>query len=403
MAQALFKAAAGDLADAESAGVEPWDHLHPMAVRQMADRGLSLDGHAPKHVDAVCNRWFDCVVTIGDPARSRAPKSKFSVSYWIHWDIGDPADADGTPDSQAVFRRTADDIAGRIPELVSRINRMPRLHDFARLPGIGTGLWARERFSPGRHLPAIRKAGFPAIELNLFKGRDHFDWDDAEAVRELRRVADAEGVCVWSIHAPDLASLASADNAERTRQIDVMRRCLELSSDLGARAVPSHALLIAPFQEDPEGSEARLSDAVQQLTGCADEACAQIAFENAGFPAAPQASAVSILERLGSISRSGFGFVLDTGHANIDGDLDAIERRIDDHLITLHLNDNDGSGDTHLPPGKGTVDWEAVHRIIEATGYLGVTMYEIEPGDASPEQKMSATIAAHRKFIARLS
>ena len=403
MAQAMFRDAAPDLADVESAGVEPWDHLHPMAVKQVADRGLSFEGHVPKHVDSVSNRWFDCVVTIGDPARARLPKAKFSASFWMHWGIGDPADADGTPDSDAVFRRAADAIAARIPDLIARLKGMPRLNDFAHAPGIGTGLWAKERFNPGLHLPAIRKAGFPAIELNLYKGRDHFDWDDAAAVGELRRVTDAEGMLIWSIHSPDLASMASADPAERRRQIDVIRRCLDLADELGSKAVPSHALLLAPFKDDPEGSETRMSEAIEELTEATDGSCAQIAFENAGFPAGPQTSAANILARLDRISRAGFGFVLDTGHSNIDGDLDDIERMVGDHLITLHLNDNDSTGDTHLPPGQGTVDWEALCRTMEATGYLGVVMYEIERGDGTPGEKMDATIAAHRRMIAGLT
>lgn len=117
MAQALFRRRMGDAVRLESAGVDPWPHLHPMAVATMAEQGLSLDGHYPKPVAAVAGQGFDLVVTIGDPARTRLPRGPFAAADWVHWDIGDPADADNTPDSEATFRATARAIEEQLPEL----------------------------------------------------------------------------------------------------------------------------------------------------------------------------------------------------------------------------------------------------------------------------------------------
>ena len=118
MAQAMFRRLAGDEVEVESAGVEPWDHLHPMAVRMMAERGLDMAGQYPKSAASVARRHFDVVVTIGEPAREKLPAPLRRSGRWIHWDISDPANADETPDSEAVFRRTADTIAGRLPEVL---------------------------------------------------------------------------------------------------------------------------------------------------------------------------------------------------------------------------------------------------------------------------------------------
>ena len=117
MAQALFRGLMEGTVDVESAGVEPWPHLHPMAVKVMEQRSISLEGHYPKPVATVQERKFDCVVTIGDPARAQLPKVAFSAAYWMHWDVSDPADADGTPDSEAVFQATMEAIEKRLPEL----------------------------------------------------------------------------------------------------------------------------------------------------------------------------------------------------------------------------------------------------------------------------------------------
>ena len=111
------------------------------------------------------------------------------------------------------------------------------------------------------------------------------------------------------------------------------------------------------------------------------------------------ASAAKILERLGSHSRAAYGFVLDTGHANIDGDLKDIQDHIGDHLISLHLNDNDGKGDSHLAPGEGNVDWATVARILKDGEFQGVVMYEIEPGESSAEERMQATLRGYKEHL----
>ena len=120
MAQALFQACAPDLT-VTSAGVAPWDHLHPMAVKLMHERGVSLEGHYPKHVQSMVNRKFDVVITIGDPARVGVRQDMFPDAQVQHWDISDPADADGTPDSEAAFRRAMAAIEDRMPGLLAQL------------------------------------------------------------------------------------------------------------------------------------------------------------------------------------------------------------------------------------------------------------------------------------------
>ena len=121
MAQAMFRNLAQGRVRAESAGVEPWDHLHPMAVEMMSERGLDLEGHYPKPVSSVADQPFEVVVTIGDPAKEKLPPGLVETARWIHWDIADPADADGTVESEAVFARTASDIADRLPQLLDLV------------------------------------------------------------------------------------------------------------------------------------------------------------------------------------------------------------------------------------------------------------------------------------------
>jgi sugar phosphate isomerase/epimerase len=73
--------------------------------------------------------------------------------------------------------------------------------------------------------------------------------------------------------------------------------------------------------------------------------------------------------------------VLDTGHANI-GDpagrrvLDFIDR-FGDRLGHLHVSDNNGRKDEHLPVGQGNIRFKAVVRALRQAGYDGTLTLEI--------------------------
>ena len=121
MAQVMFRNLAQGQVIVESAGVEPWDRLHPMAIRIMSERGLDLRGHYPKPVSAVMDQVFDIVVTIGELARTRLFTSMPGDPQRIHWDISDPADADNTLQSESVFRYTAQVIEQQLPELLETV------------------------------------------------------------------------------------------------------------------------------------------------------------------------------------------------------------------------------------------------------------------------------------------
>ena len=117
MAEALCRLYYGDKIEPSSAGVDPWPHLHPMAVKLMAERGETFAGHFPKHVKTVCGEAFDLVVTIGDRALRESP-AFFGSPEKIHWPISDPADADGTPALEEVFRNSLKDVEQSLASLV---------------------------------------------------------------------------------------------------------------------------------------------------------------------------------------------------------------------------------------------------------------------------------------------
>ena len=73
-----------------------------------------------------------------------------------------------------------------------------------------------------------------------------------------------------------------------------------------------------------------------------------------------------------------FGFCFDSGHANIDLRKQFSEcEKYKSRIWSVHLHDNDGTGDQHLAPFYGTVDWPKVARMLDSSGYQGVINFEL--------------------------
>ncbi len=75
------------------------------------------------------------------------------------------------------------------------------------------------------------------------------------------------------------------------------------------------------------------------------------------------------------------GFCLDTGHAVLDeamgfDDLTDAEDNLS-KLYSLHLQDNDGSGDQHRLPFTGKVPWQRVAALIATAPYTGCLTFEV--------------------------
>ena len=69
----------------------------------------------------------------------------------------------------------------------------------------------------------------------------------------------------------------------------------------------------------------------------------------------------------------------DTGHANCNG-ADQYEEivTIGDELRAFHMHDNYGSGDSHIMPMMGTINWDQVMRAIKKIGYKGDFTFECD-------------------------
>lgn len=118
MAEAIVNARLGDAWQAFSAGTRPAGYVHPLALRALAEIGITHAGRS-KHADEFRAVPFDLVVTVCDSAAEECP-IWLGQGKRVHLGFPDPAQATGTQDEiLAAFRSVRDDIAQRILELLN--------------------------------------------------------------------------------------------------------------------------------------------------------------------------------------------------------------------------------------------------------------------------------------------
>ncbi len=70
------------------------------------------------------------------------------------------------------------------------------------------------------------------------------------------------------------------------------------------------------------------------------------------------------------------GIVLDTGHANLEGQIEPFLQQLPDKISHIHISDNHGLIDEHLGLGHGKIDWQAFAHEVKATGFSGTVLAE---------------------------
>nr|MCU0494781.1 sugar phosphate isomerase/epimerase [Chloroflexaceae bacterium] len=72
------------------------------------------------------------------------------------------------------------------------------------------------------------------------------------------------------------------------------------------------------------------------------------------------------------------GFHLDVGHANVGGDrLEGLLNNFGPRLAHVHLSDNRGRNDDHLPLGAGRINWPRAVSLLKRAGYDGTLTLEV--------------------------
>ncbi len=218
---------------------------------------------------------------------------------------------------------------------------------------------------------AIAAAGFDFVDLTL-EPPGAWPVDTGE----LRRAVAATGLRAVGHTSPHLP-IASPFDGLRAEAHEILRRCFAIFAEVGVANVNVHPDRL-PSVIPPDESRRRNAEAVAVLADAAAAEGVRLMVENMGR----SFNTVAELQPLFDAAPAAL-FHLDVGHANMGrgvGEPNRTGELLDaygDRLAHVHLHDNLGVDDLHLPLGAGTVDWPDVARRLRSADYDGTVTIEI--------------------------
>lgn len=233
---------------------------------------------------------------------------------------------------------------------------------------------------------------------------DHVDLLNRDEVTRIAELSRSFGVSIWSISLPILRGLAAFNETARRYAAEHVRHCLNLCSEL------STARLIirddADYGEpaglkvanDPTAVRDALGRSLDTLVGPAERLGVTIAFENGSLWFEERFSRA--VQELEARPRATIGGSLNVGMMNLGfTPLPRMLRRGLDNVVSVTLNDNDGSRHQRLLPGSGTVDWVRVANLLAKLGYSGAFVYDVDAESADAARLLGKVTVAHLTFF----
>jgi sugar phosphate isomerase/epimerase len=188
---------------------------------------------------------------------------------------------------------------------------------------------------------------------------------------EVHSALNGEGLGLPVVHLPTFIWLADVYPSIREASLIEVFKALDLSAEVGAKKAVLHPgyltglMTFAPDIGKGYASES-LDKILEKATGLGIMVCLENMFPRIGHMYRPEEFA-EVLRR-----NSGLMMTLDLGHANIrapKGQTAAFVKVAHGRIGHMHIGDNNGQEDDHLPVGTGRVDVAGGLAAIKASGY----------------------------------
>jgi sugar phosphate isomerase/epimerase len=267
--------------------------------------------------------------------------------------------------------------------------------------GISTGCFYKTDILHA--LPLVRDGGFTLIEVCSFPA--HLDYHNPSHVGEAAALMKRLGMEANSFHAPfaDRIDISSLHLPHREAALREVFAACDAAHTLGARYLVLHPGPESDGKPKPEERYHRMLSAAASLNEIALR-CRDLGIilllENM-LPHLMFGHTSDILFLLGAIRETNVGTCLDTGHAFLSGDLRTVVHKLSGHLRMLHVNDNLGDRDQHLPPGEGAIDWISLIRQLRQWRFRGPLILELAASQESPARIMEQARDA-RAFLGEI-
>jgi sugar phosphate isomerase/epimerase len=208
-------------------------------------------------------------------------------------------------------------------------------------------------------------------------------WSALPDPAALRARALARGFLIHSAHGcwgrrsirAERVDLGSTHQDEHRESVDDLKRCIDWLAGAGGKCLVVHPGGLSA----PEQSEQRREALARGLVTLGEHARGSdvvVCVENMPPGVNPGARMADLANLLAQLDHPQLALALDTGHANLSSGADRETLIAGTRLATTHVHDNDGERDTHLPPGKGTVNWHKWRNALDQIDYAGPIILE---------------------------
>jgi sugar phosphate isomerase/epimerase len=277
---------------------------------------------------------------------------------------------------------------------------------------LSTYLFVSRKLTP-ELLGQISEAKFQGIEI--FCSRSHFEYAAKTEVRAMAGALEAHKLHLVSLHGPtsrDMSatresgtplSICEVERVRRIEAMDELKRVIDVADDL------PYARLILHMGGSRETADPRKRDAafstLEHLVLHAHHAGVTICVENT----TSEMGDPNYLRAFVDETRlTGLRFNFDIGHAHLaelpeDERIEKSFTPLRDLLASVHLHDNHGDKDEHLPPFDGSIDWPAAIKLLKTApdGNLPIVL-ELKEKTGPEAPGASEQLAAARKSLDRL-
>ena len=262
---------------------------------------------------------------------------------------------------------------------------------------ISTYVYVKQRLHPGL-LDGLARGGAQAIEI--FAARQHLDY--ANRKQHVREIADwfrTSGIPLNSVHSPMYAdyergrtgappiNVTSTDRASRIEAMDEIKRALEIAEQIPFRFLVQHLGVSNESFNDHKFEAAMTS--IEHLRAFAKPLGVRILLENIPNEIAAPDKLVEFIQKT---HFDDVGVCFDVGHAHMMSGVPEAFEILKPYICSTHIHDNQKDKDSHLWPGKGSINWSETMPLLRSAPQVPPLLLEIEGEEkASPVEKMNET------------
>jgi sugar phosphate isomerase/epimerase len=276
---------------------------------------------------------------------------------------------------------------------------------------LSTYLFVSRKLTP-ELLGQISEAKFQGIEI--FCSRSHFEYAAKTEVRAMAGALEAHKLQLVSLHGPtsrDMSatresgtplSICEVERVRRIEAMDELKRVIDVADDL------PYARLILHMGGSRETADPRKRDAafstLEHLVLHAHHAGVTICVENT---TSEMGDPTYLRAFVDETRLTGLRFNFDIGHAHLaelpeDERIEKSFAPLRELVASVHLHDNHGDKDEHLPPFDGSIDWPAAIKLLKTAPDADLPLVLELKEKTGPEAPSAAEqLATARKSIDR--